>query len=384
MDGLKRISMSEIVEIHNSSDKKLGDIRNSIVVLDSPFFEIRNALSFYDCVFEKSEDLDIGLVSINTTECFRTERCELHTSICVWGRSKGSSISGYLGRAGPNVFFDDIVGKEHDFKIAEGPSHKMFPKIQISGEVNHCRIRPHSGGRINDFAISQCRFSKFEIQNSFGQIQFVDYKGDEIYFKDFDANFIWFRENLKSSVAYVEFDMSSIDNIEKRVLLQKPFDEMFTNSIKMIMEVLRDRKEGRKFNKMNNAFCHFMSQGGGNGGNGGVGSKLLYGWFKNFYSIGRMALTSLIVILIFTLIYWLSSSETGSFGFVSYTTDKCIKDIVGFWDSFYFSVITFTTVGYGDIQPSGFLRFISALEGYIGVSMVLVSSFVFGRQYSDY
>jgi len=35
-------------------------------------------------------------------------------------------------------------------------------------------------------------------------------------------------------------------------------------------------------------------------------------------------------------------------------------------NSFYFSVVTFTTLGYGDITPIGFSRLIAAIEAFCG------------------
>ncbi len=37
-----------------------------------------------------------------------------------------------------------------------------------------------------------------------------------------------------------------------------------------------------------------------------------------------------------------------------------------FFNALYFSVVTFTTLGYGDISPVGFARFIAALEAFLG------------------
>jgi hypothetical protein len=47
---------------------------------------------------------------------------------------------------------------------------------------------------------------------------------------------------------------------------------------------------------------------------------------------------------------------------------------IGFGEAFYFSGITFTTIGYGDIAPIGFARFLAVSEGAAGI--FLISSFV--------
>ena len=39
---------------------------------------------------------------------------------------------------------------------------------------------------------------------------------------------------------------------------------------------------------------------------------------------------------------------------------------VSFWDAFYFSVVTFTTVGYGDWYPADRYRKFVMIEGLVG------------------
>lgn len=41
-----------------------------------------------------------------------------------------------------------------------------------------------------------------------------------------------------------------------------------------------------------------------------------------------------------------------------------------FRDNAYFSLITFTTIGYGDIHPTGWLRIIAGIEGFLGILLM--------------
>jgi hypothetical protein len=85
----------------------------------------------------------------------------------------------------------------------------------------------------------------------------------------------------------------------------------------------------------------------------------------------RVILSSLTIILIFALIYW-------GFGGLESGTDIGIK----WYDNFYFSVVTFTTLGFGDIHPSDsiFIKFCTMLEAFIGAFMIALFVLTFGRR----
>jgi hypothetical protein len=53
-------------------------------------------------------------------------------------------------------------------------------------------------------------------------------------------------------------------------------------------------------------------------------------------------------------------------------TATCAGDF-SFLEALYFSCITFTTIGYGDLAPIGIARFFAATEGLVGI--VIASSF---------
>jgi hypothetical protein len=45
--------------------------------------------------------------------------------------------------------------------------------------------------------------------------------------------------------------------------------------------------------------------------------------------------------------------------------------------SFYFSAITFFTIGYGDFYPTGIFKFLSAVEGFSGVFLDMGTLIIF-------
>jgi len=53
--------------------------------------------------------------------------------------------------------------------------------------------------------------------------------------------------------------------------------------------------------------------------------------------------------------------------------------IPSFADSFYFSMVTFTTVGYGDYHPVGDMRFLAAFEGFLGAALMALFTVIVAR-----
>ncbi|MBN2681329.1 MAG: two pore domain potassium channel family protein [Bacteroidales bacterium] len=66
------------------------------------------------------------------------------------------------------------------------------------------------------------------------------------------------------------------------------------------------------------------------------------------------------------------------------TAINCITDDKSFLfkilDTFYYSLITFTTVGYGDCSPVGFLRLVASVEGFLGPFMMSYFTVAFARK----
>ncbi|NJN82937.1 MAG: two pore domain potassium channel family protein [Caldilineaceae bacterium] len=61
-------------------------------------------------------------------------------------------------------------------------------------------------------------------------------------------------------------------------------------------------------------------------------------------------------------------------------TDSGVPIRGQFLPALYFSVVTFTTLGYGDIQPHGFARFLVSVEALLGIFLISLFVFVFCRK----
>lgn len=72
----------------------------------------------------------------------------------------------------------------------------------------------------------------------------------------------------------------------------------------------------------------------------------------------RIIYLSVGIIFLFGLIYFFTGSLI--------STNTAIKDFT-LGDGFYFSTITFTTLGYGDYSPTGWLKILCAIEAFTGV-----------------
>ncbi len=80
----------------------------------------------------------------------------------------------------------------------------------------------------------------------------------------------------------------------------------------------------------------------------------------------RPVLLWVIVVLSSSLIYWLTHSVPNAYDFLSYL---------------YFSIVTATTLGYGDLHPVGIGRALASAEAIFGTFMWAVFLAVFARKY---
>jgi len=89
----------------------------------------------------------------------------------------------------------------------------------------------------------------------------------------------------------------------------------------------------------------------------------------------RIVFSSFFVIMLYAAIYFILKA-------IIYNPSS--RDVVRIWDYIYYSVITFTTVGYGDFIPKAALhfRFLAASEAFIGAFMIGLFIFTLARKYS--
>lgn len=93
--------------------------------------------------------------------------------------------------------------------------------------------------------------------------------------------------------------------------------------------------------------------------------------YRVLLAVMVIMLAHVVEIWLFALGYFIMI-HFGEFGTLSGNIDLSLLDCS------YFSFTTYTTLGYGDIEPSGYLRFLTGLESLTGLVMITWSaSFVF-------
>jgi len=79
----------------------------------------------------------------------------------------------------------------------------------------------------------------------------------------------------------------------------------------------------------------------------------------------------IIEVWVFGLVYYLLLLQ-GSFGSIKYTNE------LTFMDTIYFSFVTYTSLGYGDMLPTGHIRFTAGLEVLTGLVLIaMTASFMY-------
>ena len=85
---------------------------------------------------------------------------------------------------------------------------------------------------------------------------------------------------------------------------------------------------------------------------------------------GRVFASFLVTIVLFALIYMNLSLVNVDGATLRYD----------FGNALYFSVVTFTSLGYGDIRPIGFAKMFAGIEALLGIFLISLFVFVFCRK----
>ena len=129
--------------------------------------------------------------------------------------------------------------------------------------------------------------------------------------------------------------------------------------------------------------------------------SLIYKWLLGYGVYARrVVVTAVGLIFFFAFLYWLISAFWPDWGHVQYDKENFILPWAaerpvrptpdcpvhaGTWaalrQSLYFSVITFTTVGYGDYSAAGNMQYLAALEAFLGAALIATLIAVMARKF---
>lgn len=105
------------------------------------------------------------------------------------------------------------------------------------------------------------------------------------------------------------------------------------------------------------------------------------------YRLWRILAASIVVVVTWGLMYALLplvDEGSGTTDKIQGITELSQLTTLGGWgivvDNVYFSLVTFTTVGYGDVNPLGYAKALAAIEGALGVLLASLVIFVLGRR----
>ena len=94
----------------------------------------------------------------------------------------------------------------------------------------------------------------------------------------------------------------------------------------------------------------------------------------------RIAIVGAVVVLALAILYTVHIGN----GSIAFSPIDGASDPMGigmrFLRAIYFSMITFVTIGYGDITPIGWYKGVAAVEGFLGVSLIALFTVAWGRK----
>lgn len=94
----------------------------------------------------------------------------------------------------------------------------------------------------------------------------------------------------------------------------------------------------------------------------------------------RVLGNAIATVFVFGALYFTCTCYFPQFGSVASTLPEEMNHVNEFWNSIYYSAITFFTIGYGDYFALGLLKILAASEGFIGVFLMSYFTVAFVRK----
>lgn len=291
--------------------------------------------------------------------------------------SRNIYFSGVTFDGEGQIFFDDSIFLADVFFLGSYFNKEvLFLKSEFCRRTDFTQLNIGTGGKMN---IIECLFDSIVDFSDFEEISgkiFID-KSD--FIRKCLLNFDAIRgENKRFDSLVIKNESSGKVDYLRTYKNFLSFREIFfrNNELDKELELLYqarvyERKYTYQWNKsksfVKNAIAKFT---------GFVNYLFLDKITKYFTSWERVLVSIAIAVFLFSLTYCIVPFIY-NMGFESIGTIKGIdttivtaRDFFMFiGDTLYFSMVTFTTIGYGEMLPTGFLRYVAGFEGFTGITL---------------
>ena len=314
----------------NSEDRIFDDIvEYQYAIIDVPRIDISNSLkiSFQDCIFT-------GDVRLGNRE--NKDLSVLFNHVC---------INGYLSISGveckKDVSLSSVIAKEIRVINSEVEKLSLWTSKTSSLKLQNSSIGEYIS-LSNELGFVQKYQTNIKKSSSSGdKINLSSQlKSDEKLEEDYnDFNALKYPK---------EADYKKLSSSEKKSSISETLEFIFKNNSSKLNR--RQQSKIKYLQGLNNLDSGFQ--------------KLIYWMFGGLIRPSFILIIMALVIVLFGVIfanlglYNASCLEGG---------DSCSPRTLGFWEALYYSGISFTTIGYGDIYPVSSIRYMAILEGVLGV-----------------
>ncbi len=372
MENLKNIladlKITNDIELKRYVDSNYGEqkelplkiVRSKDLRLDSENRIFDDKIEYKKTIFDIDKIKILNSVDISFQDCIFTGSLR---------------VSNKDERIPTTIFLDTVIVKDELF--VSGAFN--ISKCTIS-DVNCTELSILNNDNISELSVSGCNVGLMTIYNtkikafraifnridrfesSYSEFEKVSFSKDQINIKNHK---LIFKKSKHESIrkkhrnfAFNKIDHEQLGKNEKLKIAKETSNFLLSNS-------------DYHLNRGDQALLKYIS---------GLASipnpfkRLLYQVFGGLILPYRILFLMLTTIILFSLLYYFAGVR---FSISNMESSLC------FSEALYFSGISFTTIGYGDIAPLKFIRYIAVIEGAIGI--LLSSSFVVSltRKYID-
>ncbi len=334
------------------------------------------------------------------------------------------SLGSFLDTS-PSISSFKVSNIEDFFRLNDLKIHRLDVSeaslLLVDSDVNEINIGINSvfGKNINELDLQDIKITKTDFRGSSvkrarifvpnGSLNIqrtnINYFSLEVAAKETGSLRIWensFIERIKlygliekfdiwnSNVDDMEFDDNSIVNSmnKKAAIVQRIHNckkkNMKEKSIDTWQFIMNSAKNSNYYKEYTDASYNYMCiKNKKEGSFSRFTSYLLRMTCGYGYKPLRTIITSFLIWLIFSILYWVCHiHDIGSLSVFNNQTN--ISNIDSFGYSLYFSIITFTTTGFGDITPTGISRLLSGIESIMGILILSLFIFALTKRYGNF